>query len=76
MRKKQDIHRPARVARATVTVAAGAVGTAGGMVVSLYGAEGAGAGLTIAGALLMLWGLHRYGRLGADPPEASSSTAR
>ena len=49
-------------------VAGGAIGTASGVIVSLFGFEGPGMVLTLGGALLLGWGLHRFGRLGADPP--------
>lgn len=49
-------------------VACGALGTASGVAISLLDLEGPGRVLTLAGALLLGWGLHRFGRLGADPP--------
>jgi hypothetical protein len=60
-----------RLRRANLAVraiAGGAIGTASGVIVSLLGFEGPGAVLTLGGVLLLGWGLHRFGRLGADPP--------
>jgi hypothetical protein len=60
--------RQRRARHATRAIAAGAIGTASGIGVALLGLEGPGTVLTLGGALLLGWGLHRFGRLGADPP--------
>ena len=46
----------------------GAFGVISGIATSVLGAEDAGAVLTLVGLAMLLWGLHRLGRLGADPP--------
>ena len=46
----------------------GALGTVIGIALSVLGAGNLAAGMTLAGAALLLYGLHRLGRLGADPP--------
>jgi hypothetical protein len=60
--------RERRVRLATGPLAAGALGTAAGIVLSLLVGGDFAAILTIAGALMLLYGVHRLGRLGADPP--------
>jgi hypothetical protein len=59
--------RQRRSSLAMRAVAGGAIGTASGVAVSLLGVEAPGMVLTLGGALLLGWGLHRFGRLGADP---------
>lgn len=66
--KNQRQDRQRRVHRATAPLAAGAIGTTVGVVVCISGGQDIGGGLSLAGGALLLWGLHRVGRLGADPP--------
>jgi len=65
-----DRERERRVRLATGPLAVGALGTVTGVVLSLLGAGDFAAGMTLSGATLLLYGLHRLGRLGADPPAA------
>jgi hypothetical protein len=67
--KKPDT-RESAVARATQPLTVGAFGVTGGIVSSVVGAEQIGAVLTLSGLVVLLWGLHRLGRLGPDPPRA------
>jgi hypothetical protein len=60
--------RDRHVSRATGPVSVGASGTAAGVALGVMGWEDWSAVFTVAGALMLLWGLHRLGRLGADPP--------
>jgi hypothetical protein len=60
--------RERQVRLATGPLAVGALGTVAGVVLSLLGAGDFAAGLTLSGATSLLYGLHRLGRLGADPP--------
>ena len=60
--------RQRRVRLATGPLSVGALGTVTGVSLSLLGAGDFAAGITLAGAALLLYGLHRLGRLGADPP--------
>jgi hypothetical protein len=46
----------------------GAFGTVAGVVLSLVAGGDVAATLTLVGAGMLLLGLHRLGRLGADPP--------
>lgn len=68
MDKNQRSDRPGMAMRAARTLAAGAAGTSAAVALSLFGAESTAAGLALMSVPMMLWGLHRYGRLGADPP--------
>lgn len=68
MSKVSFDERRRRARLALRAVACGALGTASGVVVSLLGVERLGIVLTLGGTLLLGWGLHRFGRLGADPP--------
>jgi hypothetical protein len=65
-----DRERERRVRLATGPLAVGALGTVAGVVLSLLGAGDFAAAMTLSGATLLLYGLHRLGRLGADPPAA------
>jgi len=60
--------RERRVRLAIGPLAVGALGTVAGVLLSLLGAGEFAAGLTLSGAVSLLYGLHRLGRLGADPP--------
>jgi hypothetical protein len=60
--------RQRRVRLATGPLSVGALGTVAGVALSLLGGGDFAAGMTLTGALLLLYGLHRLGRLGADPP--------
>lgn len=60
--------RERRVSSATHPLAVGAFGVVAGTALCVVGADEAGAVLTLAGFVMMVWGLHRLGRLGADPP--------
>jgi hypothetical protein len=60
--------RDRRVRLATGPLRAGALGTVAGIVLSMLVGGDFAAMLTVAGAIMLLWGLHRLGRLGADPP--------
>jgi hypothetical protein len=53
---------------ATQPLMVGAFGVVSGIASSLLGAEDVGAVLTLSGLAMLLWGLHRLGRLGADRP--------
>jgi len=66
--KNPHAERSLRVQRATTPLLVGAIGTYAGVVGSVLGADKLGAGVVLASAALLLWGLHRVGRLGADPP--------
>jgi len=61
--------RDRQVSRATGPVGVGASGTATGIVLGVMGWQDWSAVFTVTGALMLLWGLHRLGRLGADPSE-------
>jgi hypothetical protein len=57
-----------RLARlATGPLWVGALGLVLGVMLGLLGRGDVSAALTLSGAALLLWGLHRLGRLGADP---------
>jgi hypothetical protein len=60
--------RERRVRLATGPLAAGGLGTVAGVVLSMVVGGDFAAMLTVAGAVMLLWGVHRLGRLGADPP--------
>lgn len=60
--------RERRVVGATQPLMVGAFGVISGVATSLLGSEDAGAVLTLSGLTMLLWGLHRLGRLGPDPP--------
>jgi hypothetical protein len=68
--KNRDTDRSRQVARATQPLTVGAFGAISGIACSVLGAEDIGSMLTLAGLGMLLWGLHRLGRLGADPPRA------
>lgn len=74
--KNHHADRASKSRRAARALLMGAGGLATGLALSLSGIQGAGAGLTAAGAVMMLWGLHRYGRLGADPANGSANEPR
>ncbi|MEO8183838.1 MAG: hypothetical protein ABI895_33860 [Deltaproteobacteria bacterium] len=63
-----DRERERRARLATGPLALGAVATVAGVVLSVLGAGDFAAGMTLIGAALLLYGLHRLGRLGPDPP--------
>jgi hypothetical protein len=63
--------RERRVSSATQPLVVGAFGVIGGIASSVFGSEDIGAAFTIGGLAMLLWGLHRLGRLGADPPSPS-----
>jgi hypothetical protein len=63
--------RERRVSGATQPLTVGAFGVTSGIAASIMGAEDVGAVLTLAGLIMLLWGLHRLGRLGPDPPRVS-----
>jgi hypothetical protein len=60
--------RDRRVRLATGPLTAGALGTVAGIVLCMTVGGDFAAMLTVAGAVLLLWGVHQLGRLGADPP--------
>jgi len=60
--------RERRVNAATQPLTVGAFGVTSGIATSILGLEDVGAVLTLAGLAMLLWGLHRLGRLGPDPP--------
>ena len=62
------------VSSAAQPLTVGAIGICAGIAFSITGSEDVGAVLTLAGVLLLLWGLHRFGRLGADPPGSDQRT--
>jgi hypothetical protein len=64
-------NRERRVAGATQPLTVGAFGVISGIAISVMGADDVGAVLTIAGLSMLIWGLHRLGRLGPDPPRVS-----
>ena len=59
--------RQRQVRRATGPLGMGALGLVLGVMLGLLGQSDVSAALTLSGAGLLLWGLHRLGRLGADP---------
>jgi hypothetical protein len=71
---KTGRQRTGTVNGATVPLVVGAAGTVGGIVLSLTGPAPLGGVVSLAGLLLQLWGLHRLGRLGADPPAERRTT--
>jgi hypothetical protein len=75
MRANGDQNRQQRVRLATGPLCVGALGTVAGVALSLFGGGDFAAGMTLGGALLLLYGLHRLGRLGADPPAARVADA-
>jgi hypothetical protein len=68
--------RERQVRLATGPLLAGALGTVLGIVLSVLIGGDFAAALTLAGALMLLWGVHRLGRLGADPPEGTERGLR
>jgi len=64
-----DHERQRRVRLATGPLAIGALGTVVGIALSLLEVGDFAAALTLSGGAMLLWGLHRLGRLGADPPQ-------
>jgi hypothetical protein len=63
--------RERRVSSATQPLTVGAFGVISGIACSVLGAQDVGAVLTLAGLAMLIWGLHRLGRLGPDPPAVS-----
>jgi len=61
--------RERRVRLATGPLLVGAFGTVAGIVLSVVESGDVFATLTLVGAGMLLLGLHRLGRLGADPPQ-------
>lgn len=68
--KKQQDERQRAVRLATAPLAAGAIAASVALVLCIAGAQVIGGGLLLSASVLLLWGLHRLGRLGADPPES------
>jgi hypothetical protein len=68
---KNAERRERRVGAATHPLTVGAFGVMSGIASSVLGSEDVGAVLTVAGLTVLLWGLHRLGRLGPDPPSVS-----
>jgi uncharacterized RDD family membrane protein YckC len=66
--KKRHEDRQGAVRRASVPLAAGAILASVAVVVCIVGAPVLGGGLLLSSSVLLLWGLHLLGRLGADPP--------
>jgi hypothetical protein len=66
--KNQAEERESAVRRATQPLSAGVVATCVAVVVCVVGGQMLGGTLLLTGSALLLWGLHRLGRLGADPP--------
>lgn len=66
---KKAAHRERRVAVAVQALTVGAFGTCAGIALSITGLENTGGVMTLSGLLLLVWGLHRFGRLGADPAD-------
>ena len=66
--EKNGDNRQRRVFGATQPLMVGAFGVISGIATSMLGSEDVGAVLTLAGLAMLLWGLHRLGRLGPDPP--------
>lgn len=62
-----SIERQQRARLATGPLLVGALGLVLGVMLGLLGKGDLSAALTLSGAALLLWGLHRLGRLGADP---------
>ncbi len=56
-----------RAQAASQLLGIGAAGTVVGLALGVVGADGAGVAVTASGFAILLLGLHRYGRLGADP---------
>jgi uncharacterized membrane protein HdeD (DUF308 family) len=67
---KNGAGRAARVSGAAQLLIVGAIGICAGIALSVTESEDVGAVLTLVGLALLLLGLHRFGRLGADPPGA------
>jgi hypothetical protein len=65
---KNAKRREQRVSSATQPLTVGAFGVISGIASSVLGTEEVGAVLTLAGLAMLIWGLHRLGRLGPDPP--------
>jgi hypothetical protein len=61
-------NRERRVNAAIQPLTVGAFGVTAGIATSILGMEDVGAVLTLSGLAMLLWGLHRLGRLGPDPP--------
>lgn len=62
--------RERRVRLATGPLLVGAFGTVIGIALSVVAGGDVAATLTLVGAAMLLLGLHRLGRLGADPPRS------
>lgn len=65
---KKGVSRERQVSAATHPLTVGAFGVVSGIAASVVGAFDVGAVLTLSGFVMLLWGLHRLGRLGPDPP--------
>jgi hypothetical protein len=66
--------RERQVRLATGPLLVGALGAVLGIVLSFVMGGDFAAALTLSGALMLLWGVHRLGRLGADPPALTEPT--
>ncbi|HWA77837.1 MAG TPA: hypothetical protein VG937_36130 [Polyangiaceae bacterium] len=62
-------------ARARSLIKIGACTSAAGIVLAVTGDNDVSRWLTVAGIVLLVWGLHRFGRLGGDRPSERSTTA-
>lgn len=65
--------RPERLRSTRQMLVASALGVVAGVTASLLGAEKLAMPVTLASLALLGLGLHRFGRLGADPPSPSST---
>lgn len=70
MSTNESAERERQARLATGPLGMGALGLVLGVMLGLLGQSDLSAGLTLSGVGLLLWGLHRLGRLGADPPSA------
>jgi hypothetical protein len=61
-----------RERRPRILTQIGACASAVGIALAAAGDDGVSRWLVLGGVLTMIVGLHRFGRLGADPPRASS----
>lgn len=60
-----------RERRAGLFIRVGAGASAAGIALAAAGDEAIARWLTLGGLLVLVLGLHRFGRLGADPPGSS-----